>query len=388
VILIFKNNERSPSPTESHDMNTSLFPLAGLIPACLIAPLAAQIPGVPVLSSGSATWVTELTPTGTRLVFQLTGDSVLDWSSGFNLSEGSEIFFNFTGGNSVVNMLGGTGVNLISGNVSSNGNVAFFSPTADLVVSGNVTGKSVTMGALDVDPAAFLNGGSYTLSGDPAGFNGLHISGNLRATGGDIVLAGRRIDIGRDAKLQAKDAVRMAAGTAITVDPAANGRKMKVGSGNGFVLNMGESRAARIEIAAGSEISNKGRLDTGNGRIFLEVGNNGKIVNHGRGIVIGEVSINGKVEHGASIRPNEGDSASALSPSTLKIPAVKRPDGSAVLASRTVSSSAPVSASADGGRDRKSAASQVASRDRKPMLQRASFFGMRGGSTPVKTEKP
>ncbi len=365
-------------------MNASLFPLAGLIPAFLAAPAYAQMPGVPVLSSGTATWVTETTATGTRLVFQLTGNSILDWSSGFNLSEGSEIIFNFTGGDTVVNMLGGTGLNSIAGTVTSNGNVAFFSPTADLVVSGNVTAKSVTMGALDANPTAFLSGGGYTLSGDPAGFNGLSVSGHIRATGGDVVLAGRWIDVGRGAKLKATDSVRMAAGTEITVDPAANGRKMKVGSGNGFVLHLGETRASRIEIAAGSEVSNKGRLDTGSGRIFLEVGNNGKIVNHGQGIMVGTVSKNGKVEHGASIKPNEGDSVSALSPSTLKIPAVKRPDGSAVMASRTVANSTPVSASADGSRDRKGGASQVAGRDKKPMLQRASFFGMRGGSTPVK----
>lgn len=367
-------------------MTTSLCPLAGLIPAFLIAPLSlyAQMPGVPVLSSGNATWVTELTPTGSRLVFQLTSNSVIDWSSGFNLSEGSEIFFNFTGGNTVVNMLGGTGLNSISGTISSNGNVAFFSPTADLVVSGDVTAKSVTMGALDADPAAFLSGGSYTLSGNPAGFNGLSVSGKIRATGGDVVLAGRWIDLGRDSKLRASDSVRMAAGTEITVDPSAGGRKMKVESGSGFVLNLGETRASRIEVAAGSEVTNNGRLDAGTGRIFVEVGNNGKIVNHGRGIMVGNVSLNGKVEHGASIKPNEGDSASALSPSTLKMPAVKRPDGSAVMASRTVANSAPISASADGARDRKGSVSQVASREKKPMLQRASFFGMRGGSTTVK----
>jgi hypothetical protein len=370
-------------------MKTSLFPLAGMLPAFLIAPLHAQIPGVPVVSSGNASWLTEPTAGGFRLVFQIGANSVLDWSNGFNLAEGNEIVFNFTGGDTVVNMLGGTGLNSIAGTVTSNGNVAFFSPTADLVVSGNVTAKSVTMAALDADPAVFLSGGSYTLSGDPAGFNGLTVSGHIRATGGDVVLAGRWIDLGRTAKLKATDSVRMAAGTEITVDPSAGGRKMKVERGNGFVLNLGETRASRIEVAAGSEISNNGRLDAGNGRIFLEVGNNGKVVQHGRGILVGNVSINGKVEHGASIRPNEGDAASALSPSTLKMPAVKRPDGSTVMASRTVANSTPVSASADGGRDRKGGAAQVASRDKgpKPMLQRASFFGMRGGSTTVKAEK-
>ncbi len=374
-------------------MNTSHLPLAGLVSAFLVAPLYAQMPGIPVLSSpGTATWVTELTPTGTRLVFQITGDSILDWSSGFNLSEGSEIFFNFTGGNSVVNMLGGNGVNTIAGNVTSNGNVAFFSPNADLVVSGSVTAESVTLSALDVDPAAFLRGGSYTLSGDPSGFNGLVVQdGNIRATGGDIVLAGREVRITKDATLHARGAARIAGGTEVTVNPGAAGRRLKVASTGGFVLNLGEAHAGRIEVAAGNEISNKGRMDVGAGRIFLEVGNSGKIVNRNSGIMVGNVSMNGRIDHGASVKPNEGDSASALSPSTLKMPAVKRPDGSTASASRTVVNNAPISASADSARDRKGSASpsQVASRDRgaKPMLHRASFFGMRGGSTPVKAAK-
>jgi hypothetical protein len=369
-------------------MKTSLFPLAGLIPAFFVAPLTlhAELPGIPAISTpGTATWTTQVTESGTRLIFSFTGSSILDWSSGFNLSEGSEIVFNFVNStDTVVNMLGGSGMNTIGGNVTSNGNIAFFSPNADLQISGNITGNSVTVATLDVDTTSFLSGGSYTLSGNPGGFNGLEVTGNIRATGGDVMLAGRRIDLSRDANINASGAIRLGAGTEIDVNPSAVGRKLKVKGEEGFVLNLGQTRASRIEIAAGNEITNKGRLDTGNGRIFLEVGNNGKVMKD-RGIMVGTVSINGKVAPGASLKPNEGDSASALNPSTLKIPAVKRPDGSAVLASRTVASSTPVSASADGGRDRKGGVSQVASRDKKqPMLQRASFFGMRGGSTTVK----
>jgi filamentous hemagglutinin family protein len=368
-------------------MKTSLFPLAGLLPAFLLAPLTlhAQLPGVPVLSTpGTATWTTQVTDSGNRLIFSFTGSSILDWSSGFNLSQGSEVVFNFVNsGDTVVNMLGGTGMNTIAGTVTSNGNIAFFSPNADLQITGSVTGNSVTVATLDVDTTAFLGGGRYTFTGNPASFNGLEVSGSIRATGGDVVLAGRRIDVTREGGIHASGAARLAAGTHIEVNPSAVGRKMKVKGDEGFVLNLGETRAGRIEIAAGSEITNKGRLDTAAGRIFLEVGNNGKVIKD-RGIMVGNVSINGRVDHNASIKPNEGDSASALSPSTLKIPAVRRPDGSAVLASRTVANSTPISASADSARDRKGKVSQVASRDKKPMLQRASFFGMRGGSTAVK----
>ena len=152
---------------------------------------------------------------------------------------------------------------------------------------------------------------------------------------------------------------------------------------------MGDTRASRIEVAAGEQITNQGRLDVGRGgqRIFLEVGKNGKIARESSGIIVGNLSVNGKVvTKGSSLKPNEGDAASVISTSSLKMPALKRPDGSVAAKSRTVVNHAPISASADGGRDRKQPPQQVAGNGRggKPMLQRASFFGMRGGDS---TEK-
>jgi hypothetical protein len=369
-------------------MKTSLFPLAGLLPAFLITSLHGQALGLPVLANpgNTATWTTENIATGTRTVFTINANSVFDWN-GFNLPSGSELVFDFVGGNSVVNMLNGTSTNVLAGNVTSNGNVGFFSPDANLVVSGNITAKSVTLSALDVDTASFLSGGSYTLSGGL--MKGLTVTGQIRAMDGDIVLAGRTVLVDTGAKLKAKGAAQIAGGTEVVVERTGSGQRLKQSSGTGFVLHLGDTRASRIEIAAGKQIVNEGRLDVGNTghRIFLEVGKDGKITRDSSGLIIGNLSVNGKQEvKASSLRQNEGDAASAVSTSTLKMPALKRPDGTVASASRTLVNNAPMSASADGGRDRKRQAPQVASHDRgrKPLLQRASFFGMRGGSTPAK----
>ena len=362
-------------------MKTSLFPLAGLIPALLTVPLRAQTIGNPVLSTpGSATWVSQATPSGTRMVFTINSNSIFDWN-GFNLPYGSELVFDFVGGDSVVNMLNGTGVNMISGNVTSNGNVGFFSPNATLVVSGDISAKSVTLSTLNVDKAAFLGGGDFTLSG--GAMRNLIVEGSIKATDGDIVLAGRTVELREDGKLNAKGAAFLAGGSEVKISRDGT-QRLKQNGDQGFVLHLGKTRASHIEIAAGKQISNEGTLSVGTGaqRIFLEVGKNGKVTKDSKGIIIGNLTVNGKLEvKASSLERNDGDSASAISTSTLKLPALKRPDGTNAASSRMLVNNTPMSANADGGRDRKRQTQQVASHDRgsKPMLQRASFFGMRGG---------
>src|SRR5687768_15199462 len=131
-------------------MKLSLLPLAGLVPALLIVSVHGQAVGVPVLSTpGSATWLSEVTSSGTRTIFTITGDTVLDWGQ-FNLGSGSELVFDFVSGNSVVNMLNGSSTNTIAGIVTANGDVGFFSPNAPLKVTGTVTANNVTLATLDV----------------------------------------------------------------------------------------------------------------------------------------------------------------------------------------------------------------------------------------------
>jgi len=361
-------------------MKLSLFPLAGLVPALLIVSVHGQAVGVPVLSTpGSATWLSEATSTGTRTIFTITGDTVLDWGQ-FNLGSGSELVFDFVSGNSVVNMLNGSSTHTIGGNVTSNGNVGFFSPNAPLKVTGTVTANNVTLATMDVDPQTFNSGGTFTMTAGSGSM--LTVSGTVTATKGSVVLAGQTVRVNATGLVQAKDAVRIGGGRKVTVEKSGFGRRLKESSGEGFVLNFGETRAPRIEIAAGQEINNSGRLDTGslNRRIFLEVGNNGKILREGAGVMVGRTDIEGEyLENGYAVNPNDGLLA-GVNNSTVNMPAVKRPDGSLVSASKKVVNDVPMSASVDSVSDRKRANTQVASNGKKTILKTGSFFGMRGVS--------
>jgi hypothetical protein len=212
----------------------------------------------------------------------------------------------------------------------------------------------------------------------------LTVSGVVTATNGNVVLAGKGVRVSGSGLIEASGTVRMGGGNQVTIAKGGFGRRLKVAPGNGYVLHLGETRASRIEIAAGQEINNGGRLDTGSAdrRIFLEVGDNGRILREGSGVMVGRTMIKGEYfKDGIVVDPDVDDVIAAVNSSTVKLPALKRPDGSKVSSSRTLVNDVPMSASADGGRDRDRPAAQVASRgSAKPMLRRASFFGMRGGS--------
>jgi hypothetical protein len=367
-------------------MNITLLPLTGLLPVLLFAPLHAQGIVSPVLTTpGTATWSTEVTATGSRTIFTITGNTILDWGQ-FDLGSGSELVFDFVGGESVANLLSGTAPNSISGTVTSNGNVGFFSPNASLRVNGSVTAENVTLATMSVDPVAFNSGSDLTLNSVSG--STLTVSGSVNATSGSVLLAGQNVRVRGAGDVQATDAVRMAGGTQVKFSQGGLRRQLDVSRGDGFVLHLGSARAARIEVAAGREVNISGKLDTGSpdNRIFLEVGQDGKILREGAGLMVGQLSVKGEYNpDGIDINPHEGDAAGAVSNSTTKIPALSRPDGSKASSSRTLVTQVPMSASADSGRDRKKPSREVAKRDpSKSMFQAASLFGVRGGSAPAK----
>lgn len=368
-------------------MKITLNSLTGLLPVLLFAPLYAQGIGSPVLSTpGTATWATEVTATGSRTIFTITDNTILDWGQ-FNLGSGSELVFDFVGGQSVANFLNGSSPHTIAGTVTSNGNVGFFSPDASLRVSGSVTAGNVTLATMSVDAVAFNSGSNLTLNSVSG--STLTVSGSVTATSGSVLLAGTGVRVRGEGNLQATGAVRMAGGTQVKISKSGLRRRLEVTRGDGFVLHLGSARASRIEVAAGREINISGNLDAGaeSNRIFLEVGKDGKILREGAGLMVGQVSIKGEYDpDGIKINPHEGDAAGAVSNSTVKLPALSRPDGSKASSSRTLVNQIPMSASADSGRDRKKPEREVVSRERKPksIYQAESLFGVRGGSVPVK----
>ncbi len=378
----------------------------------------------PVLvTPGTANWTNQTTATGTKTVFTLTGNTVLDWDQ-LNLAKGSEMEFNFVGGKTVVNFLGGTGTHFIDGTVTSNGIVAFFSPTADLQINGSIIAKGVALATLNVDANDFSDEDGYELTGSGVG-NVLGVNGHIRATGGDVMLGGEVIIVGGVGQVEATGDVMVGASRNFSVAPSGD-RRITEKTGEGFVLHMGEMKASRIEVVAGSDIGNQGTLDAGEGRIFLRVGADGMITNEKSGIIFSDAIYEGHSGDPVLVPPWEGDSAPAVSEGSLAFPSLTRPDGSQVTpvsapnsdpvngapgatpvkspsaprpenspsssqgsnsptSSRTMTYSVPMSASGDASRE--AAAVQRASRQvaqvngSKSLLQRSSFFGMRGGSS-------
>lgn len=372
--------------------------------AALCLSMAALHAQDPVLTTpGTASWTSQSTATGTRTVFTLTANTVLNWDQ-LNLASGSEMVFDFAGGNTVVNFLNGTGTHFINGSITSNGIVAFFSPKAGLEVNGSIIAKGVTLATLNADASAFSEG-NYEMTG-VAGFKYLRINGHVEATGGDVVLGGERIIIGGGARIKASQDALIAAGRNVSVS-ATGDRRIKETSGVGFVLHKGVTGASRIEVTAGKEINNQGTFDPGQGRIFLTVGSDGLITNESSGVIVANAVFDGAYDPtGPVLVPDEGDAAPAVNESTLTIPSLKRPDGTKVgvtvpdttdaaapgqegarvsTAPRTITYSVPMSASGDAQRD---SHNRVSDKQRvavagtsKSLLSRSSFFGLRGGDT-------
>lgn len=356
--------------------------------------------GPVLVTPGTATWVTRETTKGTRTVFTISKNTILDWDS-LNLDRGSKLVFKFNGGERVLNHLGGTGNHVIDGTVTSNGIVAFFSPKADLTINGSITAKGVTVATLGANSKNFSSGGGYHLKGN-SDFNYLTVNGRISATDGDVLIAGERVIVDGDGRIQASQAVRIAGGRDISVSGSGD-RRIKDNSGSGYVLHLGETKASRIEVAAGREIRNQGKIDAGSGRIFMKVGELGQITNDSTGLIVGDAVFEGAYDaHGVVLVPDEADAVPAVSEGRLIIPSLTRPGRSGSSDSQTISYSGPVSATEDAGRDSRrggkydesqsasdekkaplDASTRVAMRggssEKKPMLQRSSFFGTRGG---------
>jgi len=354
-----------------------------LLPGVAWAGLVPGSPGGPVLlTPGSASWNWMATPTGTRTEYTLTGDTVLDWGQ-FQLPAGDELVF--SGGAGVVNLLGGTREHWIEGSVVADGVIGFFADGAGLRVDGSVTGKSVTLATLGTtDTAAFLTGGGYAMNATVPGLRVMTVDGVITATGGDVVVAGEFVNVRGDAKIEAAGAVRMAGGRTVTVAADGQWRTGTVGAG-GVVQHLGESHGQDVEIEARQEIGNAGRIE--GARVFLEVGRDGKILNEGSGVIIGNLRIVGEFDNdGTVLGGDEGDALVAANSSLLRLPELKRPDGSTASRARDLRRDVAMTASSDSQRDQ-AAAGQLAKKQPAPLLRRLSFFGMRGAAGQAAAEK-
>jgi hypothetical protein len=340
----------------------------------------------------------EAISTGTRTTFTLTGNTILNWDQ-LNLLEGSELVYNFQSGEKVLNLLSGRNRHRIDGTVTSNGIVGFFSPNANLNINGTITAKGVILSTHKVNPGEFFSEGGYSLN-HANGSNRLFVGGRITATQGNVVIAGSRVSISEEAVIQANDSLLIGGGSEVRVSETGI-RKLNVRSEDGDIIHLGSSKSPLIEIVSGGLVNNSGRIDAGRGRVFIDVGSGMEITNESTGMIVaGSVFSNASIVGGAVIVPDEGDSAPTVSDGTLNMPELTRPDGRIVSQAMQVRTNAPVSASGDGGRDAlntnakspEATGRALASRSgqvagsrggARPVLQRSSFFGVRGGDRTV-----
>ena len=366
-------------------MKSVPHPLRALTATLLATGLPAQDP---VLTTpGTATWETFDTPTGSRTEFTIFEDTVFDWAH-LDLPDGSEFYFDFVGGESVLNYLSGSRGHTIAGQVGGNGNLGFFSPTGDINVTGEIVADSVTIATLGIDPGDFQDGGGFRMAG-PAGWNRLRVSGSVEATAGDVVLAGRDVTVTDTGRITAAGAVMMAGGTDVAVAGTGN-RRLSEESGVGFVLHLGETRASRIEVAAGSEIVNRGRLGDQGAKVFLGVSDGGRITNDGTGIIVPDAVFDGDFDAvGIPVLQKEGDAALAINEGSSRISELRRPNGSRVVRAQSVNYTSTVAASGDAGRDstQRKKTTVAENRRKSSMMSQSSFFKMRGGRSPERRRK-
>ena len=352
-------------------MNFSSSPLRALLAIGLAGSLDAQ----PVLTTGDATWASEATATGTRTVFTVNDNSVLSWNS-FNLPGGSEMVFDFVGGNTVVNFLTGSGVHRLAGSVTGNGHVAFISPNAHLQVTGSIAAHSVTLSTLGVEAADLLDGGETTFSGNPR--MSLTIGGRVEATAGNASLISGQIGVGPGGEVAASDTVSLAAGSGVRMEDGAEGG-FEVSGVRGEILNTGVIRGDRVRLSAVRDLTHQGRIEGGAKKVFLEVGSTGAITLDGEILLIDEAEIVGSRQSPIPMRPVEGDAAPVLNDAVLQLPELKRPDGTQVSRARPVSYSTPMSASGEVSREAAARSGTSGRGEVASLIQRRSFFGVRGG---------
>lgn len=339
--------------------------------------------GPELLTPGSASCSSTLTATGTRTTFTVFADTILRWPW-LELPGGDELIFDFDGGNAVANLLGPGKTHRIDGKVSANGKVGFFSEGRGFEVNGNINASDVTLSTHALTNVAdFHGGGPYQMLAGTS-FQTMSIKGKVEATNGDVIVAGDFVRVSGEAQLRASGAVRIGAGHEVNVGSAGNSR-LETNGGFGILLHLGDSRASSLELVATNQISNAGRLDAagGFGKVFLEVGTGGSILNEGTGVILGQTMVTGNFDSdGVILGLDEGDALAVVNSSVIDIPALKNPSGRRVSKARKIETNAAMTGSADALRKPVKKPSTIVRNERKPRLRRQSFFGMRGGQKP------
>jgi filamentous hemagglutinin family protein len=360
-----------------------------------VGPVSGQFcpdhPGNPVLLTAGTASCAHDVPTGNTTI-TMSDATIIQWDQ-LNVRGGSVLDFNFLApvvNRTVVNRIIGTGANVIDGSVVSNGRVVVLSPGARLSLNGFVQVGDFLASTLDADNLGDLLDGQTVSFGGSGESARLSVNGVVEATDGDVVLAGRTVNIGGGAVVMAPaGAVRTMGATQFTLANTGVERLTGGATGKGSTVNTGRVEGAMVEMKAAEEISNAGLIEGGGGggRVFLRVGPGGKVINEGTGQINGLLEVTGTFDTmGVVLDPDEGDAATAVRSAVSRFPGVRRP-GEKRGQETVVVDTGGVSASVRGGRARNGRNGAAVASTRSGLARKSSFFGLRGGTSRKKRSR-
>jgi hypothetical protein len=377
-------------------------------------------PGNPELVSGAASCVYNEVGGAGRTLIDLSDTSIIRWDHlGLGKSE-SVLTFTWSGNAgahaAVINRVerGNAGRNgslhSVAGRMEfPGGDLVITNPASAVTVSGTVAAGSVLFATHQLDPVMeelLLDGQAVDFRGSVHPLN--VIDGEVVATHGDVVLAGRQVfssameNPGEEAAEISAPAgsVRIFGGESFRLLPAGEERLRALpGSAAGSVNNSKSVRAGHnVEVSASHAIDNSGLMEAngGRGRIMLRVDDGMGHINND-GVMLGFVTSSLPITNSGRIVPDEGDAPSGLSTGISRFPVLHRPGEKPTKRRVVVYENAPTTGSAStqrqrdqeaGGTQRKARlASNGGSRSGKNALlaRGRSFFGLRGRTSGKKT---
>ncbi len=257
VVPVQIKRPRMPRSRLALSAATALVPVQWTMPASAAGPL---LPSGGNFVAGAGA----IAQSGASLsVNQTSNRAIIDWRS-FSIGAGGKVTIN-NGNGATLNRVTGAEQSRLAGSLSASGSVYLINPNGVLVLPGGriVTGGDFVASSLSPGMAAFMRGGSLTLSGTSQA--SVINNGDIVSQRGDVMLIAR--DVASTGSINAPNGTAaLVAAQQVVLREARPGDTVSVELPGGNVTASGAIQAASV------------RLNAAGGNIYALAGNNGGLI--------------------------------------------------------------------------------------------------------------
>lgn len=227
----------------------ALLPVAATVLCCFV-PQTARAAGALPAGGHFVGGAGSIGGSGATLTInQTSGRGVVDWDS-FSIGGNNHVVF-ANGGGATLNRVTGGSSSAILGTLTASGSVYLINPQGVLVGPKGVisTRGRFVASTLDVDSAAFMNGGPLTFAGDSdARIVNL---GTIASSGGDVFLIARNEVTNSGTVSAPNGTAELAVAQQVLLQDSSSGQQVFVQAGMGGTLsNSGVIHAAQVNLQA------------------------------------------------------------------------------------------------------------------------------------------